>query len=158
MRDVTSRPRVTLRGSVTSSRGVTLIELVIALVLVGFLCAILAPVAWRWSDRWSVGRAATEVSAFYHLARQSAILHGSFLRVEFGSDSLRAVLDDPPDSVVLALAGPGRHGVTLTATRPVIGIEATGFGWGAANTTLVIRKGAAAESLTTSRMGRLKRW
>jgi hypothetical protein len=133
-------------------------ELVIVVFLVGFLTAILTPAAWRWGERWSVARGVTEVSAFYHLARQSAILHGSSIRVIFGSDSLLAVLDDPPDSVVLALAGPARHGATLTASRPLITIAATGFGWGAANTTLVIRKGAAAESLTTSRLGRLKRW
>ncbi len=54
--------------------------------------------------------------------------------------------------------GPARHGVTLTASRSVIRIYSNGMGLGAANTKLVVRRGAAAESLTTSRLGRLKRW
>ena len=158
MFDVSGRGRVTPGAGVTALLGVTLMELVIALVLLGFLAAMIAPSAWRWGNRWRVHRAATELAAFYHGARQSAILNGRPVRVEFGVDSLRAILEGPPDSVVLALAGPARHGATLSASRPVIEIEATGFGWGAANTTLVIRRGSAQESLTTSRLGRLKRW
>lgn len=149
---------MTTGATVTWFRGVTLIELVIALVLVGILTGLALPVLWRWGDRWRVERAATELSAFYHAARQTAIIDGAPLRVEFGVDTLRAVLEGPPDSVILAVPGPRRHGASLAASRPVIGLEATGFGWGAANTTLVIRRGQAAESLTTSRLGRLKRW
>jgi hypothetical protein len=40
----------------------------------------------------------------------------------------------------------------------VIRVGPNGIGWGAANTQLILRRGAAAESLTTSRLGRLKWW
>ncbi len=82
----------------------------------------------------------------------------SRVRVEFDADSLRAVLEDGSDSVVLARAGPSRHRVTLAATRPVVRIHPNGLGWGGANTRIVLRRGAAAESLTTSRLGRLRWW
>jgi hypothetical protein len=48
--------------------------------------------------------------------------------------------------------------VGLDASRAVIRIDPTGLGYGAANSTIVLQRGAVAESLTTSRLGRLKRW
>jgi hypothetical protein len=48
--------------------------------------------------------------------------------------------------------------VSFRASRPVIRLYPNGFGLGAANTKIVLERGAAAESLTTSRLGRLKRW
>lgn len=139
-------------------RGVTLVELAVVLVLVALLTAILLPATWRWSDRMAVERAVWDIAVFYHAARQSAVLRGRDTRIEFGTDSLRAVQAGGPDSVVLSRPGPGRHGVVLTASRPTITLEAGGVGLGGANTKLVVRRGGAADSLTTSRLGRLKRW
>lgn len=139
-------------------RGVTLVELAVVLALVALLAAVTLPVAWRWSDRMAVERAVWEVAVFYHAARQSAVLRGRDTRIEFGTDSLRAVEAAMPDSVILARPGPGRHGAVLTASRPSVTLQASGLGLGGANTKLVIRRGTAADSLTTSRLGRLKRW
>ncbi len=82
---------------------------------------------------------------------------GNHVRVEFATDTLRA-RTEANDSTVLALPGPARYGVVLEASRRVIDLAPNGLGWGAANTKIVLRRGAAAESLTTSRVGRLKRW
>jgi hypothetical protein len=69
-----------------------------------------------------------------------------------------AVYEAALDSTFLVRPGPARHGVVLLASRAVIRLDPTGLGFGAANSTLVLRRGAVAESLTTSRLGRLKRW
>ena len=111
-----------------------------------------------WSDRMAVDRAPAEVTSFYWQARTKAIFRGRRVRVEFGVDSLRATFEGVTDSQFLALAGPGRHGVSLRASRPVVRFYPNGFGLGAANTKIVLRRGEAAESLTTSRLGRLKHW
>jgi hypothetical protein len=95
---------------------------------------------------------------FYGHARMSAIFRGRQVRLEFGPDTLRAVFEGVADSVFLVRPGPRRHGVSLRASRAVIRIYPNGLGRGAANTKLVVQRGVAAESLTTSRMGRLKRW
>lgn len=121
------------------------------------MVTVAAPRVGAWADRAAVRRAATELAAFYELVRLEAIYRASRVRVEFHADSLRAVLEDGSDCVVLARAGPSRHGVGFTASRSVIRIHPNGFGFGGANTTLVLRRGAVAESLATSRLGRL-RW
>ena len=48
------------------------------------------------------------------------------------------------------------HGVSLSSTRDSITFDVRGLGWGAANLTLSVRRGAAAETLTVSRLGRVK--
>jgi prepilin-type N-terminal cleavage/methylation domain-containing protein len=139
-------------------RGYSLLELLVVLTLLGILLALLAP---RWSgqrDRLAVHRATTEVASFYHAARYGAILRARPVRLEFAADGLRAVYESPGDSTFLERAGPARHGVALEATRSVIRIGPDGLGFGAANTRLVLRRGAAADTLTTSRLGRMKRW
>jgi prepilin-type N-terminal cleavage/methylation domain-containing protein len=139
-------------------RGFTLLELLVVLAILGILLAVLAP---RWSgqrDRLAVHRAATEVTGFYHAARYAAILRARPVRLEFAADGLRATYESPTDSTFLERAGPDRHGVTLEASRAVIRVGPDGLGFGAANTRLVLRRGVAADTLTTSRLGRIKWW
>jgi prepilin-type N-terminal cleavage/methylation domain-containing protein len=138
--------------------GVTLIEVVTVLAVIGLVTAIVTPSLSRWTDRLAVDRATQEVAMFYWQARTSAIFRGRRVRVEFRADSLRASFEGIADSLFLARPGPDRHGVSLRASRPLIRLYPSGFGLGAANTKIVLRRGAAAESLTTSRLGRLKRW
>jgi Tfp pilus assembly protein FimT len=118
----------------------TLAELVTILAIIGIVTAFTVPRVISWVDRAAVRRSAGEVVAFYDRARLEAMVRGARVRVEFHADSLRAVLEDGSGAVV-----------------SVIRIHPNGLGAGGANTRLVVRRGAAAESLTTSRLGRL-RW
>jgi len=140
------------------NRGVTLIELLLVLSVVGILLAIAVPRYARVADAMATERAARDLATFYAQARYGAIYRGTRVRIEFTADSLRAVYESVRDSVFLLRPGPSRYGVTLTASRSVIRIYPNGFGAGAANTKLVVRRGVSADSLTTSRLGRLKRW
>ena len=135
----------------------TLPELVTILVVLGIVTALSVPRVVSWADRAAVRRSAGELAVFYQRARLEAMVRGSRVRVEFHADSVRAVLEDGSESVVLVRKGPSRHGVALAASRPVIRIHPNGLGAGGANTRLVLKRGASAESLTTSRLGRL-RW
>jgi prepilin-type N-terminal cleavage/methylation domain-containing protein len=139
-------------------RGVTLPELAVVLAIAGVLSVLAFPRAAEWLDRIAVSRAAGEVAAFYQTARFAAIFRAQRVRLEVSGDSLRATFEGAADSLFLRWPGPRRHGVRLTATRAVIRVSPNGLGWGVANTTIVLAKGAAAESLTTSRLGRLRRW
>jgi len=139
-------------------RGFTIVELVVVMAMIGTLTGLLAP---RWGalrDRLAVDRATREVASFYQTARYGAIMRAQSVRIEFGAVSLRAVYEGVRDSTFLLRPGPSRLGVTLDASRPVIRISPNGIGYGAANTRLVLSRGASADTLTTSRLGRLKRW
>lgn len=48
------------------------------------------------------------------------------------------------------------HGVALTTSRDSISFDLRGLGYGAANLTLVARRGLAAETLVVSRLGRIR--
>ena len=139
-------------------RGFTVVEVVVVVAIVGTLVGLLLP---RWGpvrDGLAVDRATREVASFYHRARYAAILRAQPVRIEFGAESLRAVYEGVRDSTFLVHPGPARLGVGLDASRVVIRIGPNGIGYGAANTRLVLSRGAAADTLTTSRLGRLKRW
>ncbi|MBE0591670.1 MAG: prepilin-type N-terminal cleavage/methylation domain-containing protein [Gemmatimonadales bacterium] len=140
------------------NRGVSLLELLVVLAVVATLLALAAPSFARVRDAMATDRAARELALFYAQARYGAILRATRVRIEFGADSLRAVYESVQDSVFILRPGPARHGVSLAASRSVIRIYPNGFALGAANTKLIVRRGAAAESLTTSRLGRMRRW
>jgi type II secretory pathway pseudopilin PulG len=136
----------------------SLVELVAVLAVSGMLLAFAVP---RWSrvrDGILVRQAALEVSTFYQAARHGAIRRATRVRIELRTDTLVAIYEGARDSAFLGWPGPARHGVTLVASRGVIRIDPMGLGFGAANSTLVLRRGTQAESLTTSRLGRLRRW
>ena len=138
-------------------RGLTLVELIVVIALIG-LAALGLPRFLRWADRLAVLRATQDIENFYSRARFSAIYHNSRVRIVFHQDSLTVTAEGDQDSVLLRRIGPSGRSVRLKASREVIRLYPNGLGLGGANTKLVLRRGAAAESLTISRLGRLKRW
>lgn len=126
--------------------------------IVGVVLGLAFPRWARERDRTAVRRAAGEVMVFYDAARYGAIMRARVVRIELGADALRAVYEGTSDSTFLVRPGPRRRDVSLSASRAVIRIAPNGLGWGGANTKIVLRRGLAAESLTTSRLGRLKWW
>jgi hypothetical protein len=48
------------------------------------------------------------------------------------------------------------YGVRLAASRDSLAYAADGLGWGAANARLVVRRGMSAETVTVSRLGRVR--
>ncbi len=139
-------------------RGFTLLETLIVLSIAGLLLAIAFPRAAGWLDRVAVSSVANELIMFYHRARFASMLRGTRVRVEFGERELSATYEAIVDSTFLVRPGPERRGVELRVSRRIVRIRPNGLGWGAANTKLVVWRREAAESLTISREGRLKRW
>lgn len=139
-------------------RGVTLVELIVVLAVLGIVFAVAIPRLGHWLDSLAVQRAASELASFYQRARVTAVFRSSTVRIEFRADTLRASLEGLNDSVAIAEPGPAQHDVEFSASRPVIRIYPNGIGMGGANTKLIVWRGTAAETLTTSRVGRIKRW
>lgn len=138
-------------------RGVTLVEMLIVLAVMGLLASWAVPKLSAWSDWIAVETASREVAAFYSAARFAAAQRGTRIRVQFAPDSLRATFEGRRDSLFRVRAGPLSRGVSLHASQAVVRIGSSGYGWGAGNTTLVLRRGKALDSIIISRLGRV-RW
>ncbi len=140
----------------TSRDGVTLVELCLVLALVGILASIATRQIRRYLDRAAVRAAVAEAATVVLRARDDAMAPRTPVSVRI--DTTNAALELSARGVVLSRAALGHaHGVALSATRDSLTYDVRGLGYGAANLTMVARRGAAAESLVVSRLGRV-RW
>jgi prepilin-type N-terminal cleavage/methylation domain-containing protein len=135
--------------------GFTLIELLVALALAGLLAAIAIPRASASLDRLGVRGAAQDVVLAIAAARAAAQRRGDYA----------SFVADPRTGRVRAVCAgetlferdvAGARGVRLEATRESITFTPTGMGWGAANTTVIVTRGGSADTIVTSRLGRVR--
>ena len=134
----------------------TLLELVVVLSLVGLLMALAVPRFSAMRDSASVRAAMADLGADFSMARQSAIARRTAVAV---------VLDTTLGTVVLRSAGRAfsRHtlhatyGIVLGANRDSAVYDPRGLGYAVSNLTVTVRRGAIVDTLTMSRMGRV-RW
>jgi Tfp pilus assembly protein FimT len=141
------------------SRGATLVELVLAIALLALLAAIGVPRARAALDYAAADAAAREITTALAVARQSAIRQGVRARLVIRADSLRTELwDGARWRPATRWPGPAAHRVSLQVSNPVVTYGPNGVGWGASNTTVRLRRGSQIETITTSRVGRVRRW
>ena len=134
-------------------RGTTLPELLVALVVSGLLAALALGAAARTVDQARARTAAEEVRQALGLARRVAVLRGERTAVRFDSARGRVTVHVRGDTVLArALA----DGVRLAATRESTAYGGDGLGYGAANLRVLVRRGAAAETVVVSRLGRVR--
>ncbi len=143
-----------MEGSVR--RAVTVIELTVVVFLVGILCAIGVPAALRQLDRTRVRNAANEVVSALATARTMAISRGNHVAVVFDSAEARVVVAAGADTILVRAVG-AVYGVALQSNRDSTAYGPTGLGYGAANQTVVVHRGAAADTVVISRLGRVRR-
>jgi len=138
-------------------RGVTLIEMLMVLAVIGLLAGWAVPKVSAWTDWLAVEGASREVSTVYAAARFAAAQRGTRIRVQFAPDSLRAVFEGIHDSLFRVRPGPLWRGVSLHTSQAVVRIGSSGYGWGAGNTTIVLQRNKVVDSIIISRLGRV-RW
>ncbi len=136
-------------------RGHTLLELTLVLVIMGLTGLVLIRQAHLMMDRIEARNAVRAAGALMDRARNEAIAQQALVSVRI--DTATASMD------VLSRTGRisheplgASHGVTLSTTRDSVTYDVRGLGYGAANLTLLVRRGAAVESLVTSRLGRIR--
>jgi Tfp pilus assembly protein FimT len=134
----------------------TLIETLLVLALIGILAAVALPAFSRLLDGIAVQGAASEVRALFGTARHLAIHRGEMVTVHVDTTADRVLVHTAADTLRVRPLGEV-HRVTLSASRPVTTYAANGLGYGASNMTILIRRGRAEETLTVSRLGRVRR-
>ena len=148
--------KISANYGIAMQRGITLVEVVVALLIAGCLMGLAAPRLSAYVDGLAVRRAEEETVSFYQRARIAAVYGSNRVRITFGADSLVAVAEGETDSTIWQVPGPASLGVSLSVSRREIRIYPNGLGLGAANSKLVFRRGKASDSLTISRLGRLR--
>jgi prepilin-type N-terminal cleavage/methylation domain-containing protein len=139
-------------------RGLTLPELLIVLVLIGLAASIALRPVGRALDRVAVDEGATRYGAMFETTRSLAIARGRHARIE---------LDTARGAVVLSVHADGAQWDTVDqrplgrarveTSQTTATFSPLGVGFGLSNARIVFTSGAAAETLTVSRTGRLKR-
>jgi len=140
-------------------RGFSLAELAVTIVVLCVVTAVTLPRLRGLLDWIAVDTAAREVTTALATARHAAVLQASKSRLLIAGDSLR--IDQWGLTGWTPFArwpGPAGHEVELEVSNPEVAFGPTGTGWGASNTSVVLRRGRHTETITVSRVGRVKRW
>jgi prepilin-type N-terminal cleavage/methylation domain-containing protein len=153
----TTPPRPLARASPRASpaRGTTLPELLVAVTVAGLLAAIAIRGAARIVDEARARGAAADVRTALALARRVAILRAERAAVRLDSTRASVAVHVRGDTLLSRALG-RLHGVRLAATRESTAYGGDGLGFGAANLRVIVRRGAAAETVTVSRAGRVR--
>lgn len=135
--------------------GFSLIELVLVMTLVGLVTATVVHALALQLDRLAVRAAVAEAAGALGRARDEALARRAVVRVRIDT-SQRTVTVRAADERIAYHALGHAHGVSLLTTRDSIAFDVRGLGYGAANLTLIARRGRAADTLVVSRLGRVR--
>ena len=113
------------------------------------------PSAKSGLDRVSVRAAAGEVRATLNYARMLAMSGGLAVAVDVDSAAGTLRVRRGDERILTRGIGPA-HGVRLGRTRDSLTYDARGFGRGAANLSILVRKGVSVETVFVSRLGRVR--
>jgi len=136
--------------------GFTLLELLVVLLLTGLLLSLALPRVSALRDRSAVRSGMSELGASFSTARGAAIARRATVAV---------VLDTAAGAVEVRAGGqtllrrPLRsiYGIRLSSNRDSAVYDPRGLGYGVTNLTVVVRRGGTVDTLTMSRLGRV-RW
>lgn len=134
----------------------TLLELVVALTILSIVAAETVPRMQRIADQIGARGAAGDAAAMLGSARQLAL--SRWMRATVGIDTVGGVLTlSVGTDTVLRRDERRAHGAALHATRLSATYTPLGLALGVSNLTLIATRGVAAETVTVSRLGRV-RW
>lgn len=138
-------------------RGLTLIDLLLTLVVLGLLLTIGVARVAAFIDAARVRAASTTLLGALEAARGSAVRlgRGSELALLESRWAVRTVV---AGDTILSWSGVGHagQGVVLTGAGAPLRFGADGLAVGVANRTMVISRGSASRTVILSRLGRIR--
>jgi prepilin-type N-terminal cleavage/methylation domain-containing protein len=135
--------------------GFTLPELLVVLLLLSIVLGLAFVRLAAAADRAAVRAAVSDAAAVFLRARSAAIYRRAPVAVHI--DTVAALLLTRSDTLLLQRRDLRALGVHISASRDSMAYDGHGLGVGAANLSLVVRRGQAADTLFLSRLGRV-RW
>ena len=139
----------------TAERGTTLVELALVLALIGIMAAVAVPALGRRRDRVAVRHAAQLLTDALAVARDVALAGAAPVAVELDEATAAITVRSAADTIERHELG-ALLGVALQTSRDSMAYGPDGLGVGAANLTAILGRGAAAETVVVSRLGRVR--
>ena len=134
----------------------TLLELVVTMTIAAICLGLIAPRFATLRDGASVRGAANEIGAAFSAARQMAVTRATTVAVVL--DTAHAVIELHSRGERLLRRSLGMvYGVSFASNRDSAVYDARGLGYGVSNLSVMVRRGAIVDTLTMSRLGRV-RW
>lgn len=137
-------------------RGLTFAELMLTCTFLGLVAGIAVPRASAMLDTIRLRQASQEVAAAVTLARAAAIRRATYARVIVDAPRGEVRVESDTDTLLRRNLR-AMHRVALRASRDTITYAPSGFGYGVSNATIVVMLGARADTVTVSRLGRMRR-
>ncbi|MEI2719749.1 MAG: GspH/FimT family pseudopilin [Gemmatimonadales bacterium] len=138
------------------TRGITLPELLLTLVLLGILAALGLPRLGAVAAAAALRHEATEIVVALDAARLDAIRFGAVTRLTLSDSSYRLELVAGSDTTLQwQHDGAGMRGVRLTGAGGPILFGAAGLALGVSNRTLTLTRGGTSRRVVISRLGRI---
>jgi len=136
--------------------GYSLLEQLVVLVVMAILLTFAGPRTASALDRAAVRNARMQLVSALGSARGSALARGERVTLAI-DDSIGLVRVFSGGDTLLVRSLRTELGVALASSRDSVTYGASGRGYGAANSTIVLSRGAAAETVFVARLGRA-RW
>jgi type II secretory pathway pseudopilin PulG len=135
--------------------GATLVELVLVMLIIGLTSLVGLRQLQLYMDRIATRDAVRAAGGVVERARDEAVALHTPVSVRI--DTMAASLELLTRGLALGKTALGQiHGVALSTTRDSVTFDVRGLGYGAANFTLVARRGKARDTLVVSRLGRVR--
>jgi type IV fimbrial biogenesis protein FimT len=139
------------------TRGMTLLEVIVSLVIVALVLGIAAPQLSAPLDRVAVEQAAGDIAAAHARARVTAVVESRITELRVSADSLTLVVLTPlgPERR-WARPGPTALSVSMTGAARTLTFSPAGISMGLSNASWTLTKGSAMRRIVISRLGRVR--
>jgi prepilin-type N-terminal cleavage/methylation domain-containing protein len=139
------------------TRGMTLPEVIVALVIVALVLGIAAPRLSAPLDVVAVEQAAGDIAAAHARARMTAVVESRITQLRIGADSVTLEVITPAGPERRwARPGPAALFVTMTGPARTLSFSPTGITIGFSNASWTLTKGSAMRRIVISRLGRVR--
>lgn len=136
-------------------RGATLLELALAMVVLGLMLAIALPRLDRVTDQLAVNGVALDIVTAHRRARIAAILRSQVVELTVEANDL-AIRPRGATADLWHAEGPAARQVLITGAPKTIQFTPVGLSMGLSNATFRLRRGTATRSVVVSRLGRVR--